>query len=408
VQSHTPEALSDSAFARELGVGDIRLRFGPELEAQFQHQHMRRMLLRVRVWFSFVALASFVHLAILAPVLHMESVRLRGITDWIQIASDATCVPILLWLVWSRRSQQLYMKVARVAVPLYLGAAAVVTTQVMLAGERQAIAWLTLFIMATYFFSGLLFRAAVFSNVTLVLAVSAAAITGHMSLDIILRSLLVLGSTSLICALVCRDAEQTSRRSFLETALLAEYSTRDGLTGLMNRRAFDEHLVRVWQQALRAGQSLALLMIDIDHFKSYNDSYGHQAGDAVIRNVAQILKGFARRPLDLAARYGGEEFSLVLFDLPRANIEDIAERARRAVSSASSSSPDSAHQRLVTVSIGIALVTPMIDRTPQGAVQLADEALYEAKSSGRDRIVLRGAEDYHRFKTGSFRITARY
>jgi diguanylate cyclase (GGDEF)-like protein len=406
VQSHTPNGLSDSPFARELGVGDIGLRFDPELESQFQQQHMRRMQLRVRVWFSFVALASFVHLAILSPLLHMDSLHLRGISGWIQSASDATCVPILLWLVWSRRYQQLYMMVARVAVPIYVGASAIIMAQVILAGERQALAWLTLFIMATYFFSGLLFRAAVFSNVVLVLIFAAATVTGHLPYHMIFRALLILGSTSVICAIVCRDSEQTSRRSFLETALLAEYGTRDGLTGLMNRRAFDEHLVRVWQQALRAGQSLALLMIDVDHFKSYNDTYGHQAGDTVIRDVAQILKGFARRPLDLAARYGGDEFSLVLFDLPRANIEDIAERARHAVLSASPLSPDNA-QRLVTISIGIALVTPMIDRTPQGAIQLADEALYEAKSTGRDRIVMKGLDDYRRFKTGSFRTIAR-
>jgi diguanylate cyclase (GGDEF)-like protein len=404
---HTPGNLSDSPFARELGVGDARLRFGPEIEAQFQQQHMRRMRLRVRVWFSFVAFASFVLLALLSPVLHMEIVLLRGLTSWIQISVLLTCVALLVWLAWSPRYQHLCMPVARIVVPIYVCVSAIVITQVILAGEQQTLAWLTLFIMATYFFSGLLFRAALLSNVLLALVFITVSVGGHLSFFVLLRALLVLGSTSAICAIVCRDAEQTSRRSFLETALLAEYGTRDGLTGLMNRRAFDEHLVRVWQQALRAGQSLALLMIDVDNLKFYNDTYGHQAGDAMIRNVAQILRGLARRPLDLATRYGGDEFSLVLFDLPLANVEDIAERARRAVSSASPISSAGIPAQLVTVSIGVALVTPMIDRTPEGAIQLADQALYEAKSTGRDRIVLRGVEDYQRFKTGSFRMLAR-
>jgi diguanylate cyclase (GGDEF)-like protein len=368
---------------------------------------VRRMQLRVRVWFSFVAPASFVQLAILSPVLHMKIVDLRGPTGWIQFISDVTCVPILGWLVWSRRYQQLYMTVARVVLPLYVCASAVAITQVILAGERQTLAWLTLFIMAIYFFSGLLFRAALLSNVLLVLVYVAVSLAGHLSYFILVRALLVVGSTSLICAIVCRDTEQTSRRSFLETALLAEYGTRDGLTGLMNRRAFDEHLIRVWQQALRAGQSLALLMIDVDNFKSYNDTYGHQAGDAMIRSVARILKGLARRPLDLATRYGGDEFSLVLFDLPSANVEDIAERARRAVCGDGSLSADGAAAPVVTISIGVALVTPMLDRTPEGAIQLADEALYEAKSTGRNRMVVKGVEDYRRFKTGSFRMLAR-
>jgi diguanylate cyclase (GGDEF)-like protein len=404
---HTPDSLSDSPFARELGVGDAKLRFGPELEAQFQQQHLRRMQLRVRVWFSFLALVSFALLTMLSPVLHLENVQLRGPTDWIQFGAALTCVPILGWLAWSRRFQHLYMDVARIVVPLYVCASTVVITQVILAGDRQTLAWLTLFIMATYFFSGLLFRAALLSNVLLILVFVAAALVGHLSYFILLRAVLVLGSTSIICAIVCRDAEQTSRRSFLETALLAEYGTRDGLTGLMNRRAFDEHLLRVWQQALRAGQSLALMMIDVDNLKSYNDTYGHQAGDAMIRNVAQILKTFARRPLDLATRYGGDEFSLVLFDLPLANVEDIAERARRAVSGSTPLISDGTPAQLVTVSIGVALVTPMLDRTPEGAIQLADEALYEAKSTGRDRIVLRGLDEYRRFKTGSFRVLAR-
>jgi diguanylate cyclase (GGDEF)-like protein len=404
VHSDTPGGLSDSPFAREIGVGDIKLRFGQELEAQYRHQHLRRMQLRVRVWFTFMAIVAtvFALSAVLSLTLHFEGFHIRGVTDWIHIASDATCIPILLWLVWSRSYEQLYLMVASVAVPIYVGTASIVITQVILGGERQALAWMALFIMATYFFSGLLFRAAVFSNVVAVV-VFVAVSAEQSSMVVLLRALLILATTSVICAIVCRDTEQTSRRSFLETALLAEFGARDGLTGLLNRRAFDEHLLRVWQQALRSGQSLALLMIDIDHFKSYNDTYGHQAGDAAIRNVAQILRGFARRPLDLAARYGGDELSLILFDPSRGDVQDIAEGARCAVAGLERSSADSAHQSPITISMGIALVTPTIDRTLQGAIQLADEALYEAKAGGRNRFVLKGLEDYRRFKTGSFR-----
>jgi diguanylate cyclase (GGDEF)-like protein len=405
VRSDLPDSPPDSAFAREIGVGDIKLRFGPELEAQYQHQHLRRMQLRVRIWFTFMATVA-IGFGFAAAISHTPTFarfHIRGVTDWIHMASDVTCLPVLLWLVWSRKYDQLYLKVAPVAVTLYIGAAAIIITQVILAGERQSLAWMTLFIMATYFFSGLLFRAALLSNVVAVVAFVLVSVAERAPISITLRALLILATTSVICAIVCRDTEQTNRRSFLEAALLAEYGARDGLTGLLNRRAFDEHLVRVWQQALRSGQSLALFMIDIDHFKSYNDTLGHQAGDTAIRAVAQTLGGYARRPLDLAARYGGDEFSIILFDLSPADVEDIAERARHAVKLLGLSIPDVAHIVPMTVSIGVALVTPMIDRTPQGAIQLADEALYEAKAAGRDRVVMKGVEEYRRFKTGSFR-----
>jgi diguanylate cyclase (GGDEF)-like protein len=405
VRSDSPDGLPESAFAREIGVGDIKLRFGPELEAQYQQQHLRRMQLRVRIWFTSMATVAMCF-GLAAAMSHTPTFtrfHIRGVTDWIHIASDVTCIPVLIWLVWSRKYEQLYLKVAPVAVTIYVGTAAIIITQVMLAGERQSLAWMTLFIMATYFFSGLLFRAALLPNFVALVAYVIVSIAERAPIFLSLRGLLILATTSVICAIVCRDTEQTNRRSFLEAALLAEYGARDGLTGLLNRRAFDEHLLRVWQQALRSGQSLALFMIDIDHFKSYNDTYGHQAGDTAIRAVAQTLGGLARRPLDLAARYGGDEFSVILFDLSPSDVEDIAEYARHAVEVLDLSIPDLAHKVPVTLSIGVALVTPMLDRTPQGAIQLADEALYEAKAAGRDRVVLKGVEEYRRFKTGSFR-----
>jgi two-component system chemotaxis family response regulator WspR len=184
--------------------------------------------------------------------------------------------------------------------------------------------------------------------------------------------------------------------------LIAELTARDGLTGLTNRGTFDEHLARVWHQAQRERRTLAILIADIDNFKSYNDTYGHLAGDAALRRVGQVLKGFARRPLDVAARFGGEEFAIVLYDLPLANVLETADRMRQAVQSAAPPKHPAAGTG-VTISLGVGLVTPTPGRTPQGAVQLADEALYEAKNSGRNRIVLKGVEEYRALKTGSFK-----
>jgi diguanylate cyclase (GGDEF)-like protein len=147
------------------------------------------------------------------------------------------------------------------------------------------------------------------------------------------------------------------------------------------------------------------MMIDVDHFKRYNDTFGHQAGDAALRGVADVIRSFARRPLDLAARYGGEEFSVILYDLAPSHVQDMAERLRQSVRNLQSSprNAGAAAGQEVTVSVGVGVAAPTIGRTPQGAVQLADEALYEAKAAGRDRVVIKGTEAYSHLETGGFK-----
>jgi diguanylate cyclase (GGDEF)-like protein len=213
---------------------------------------------------------------------------------------------------------------------------------------------------------------------------------------LLLKSLVMLSLTSVIAALVYWDVEQSYRRNFLEDALISELVARDSLSGLMNRRAFDEHLLRVWQHAQRDQRLIAVLMIDIDYFKQYNDDFGHQDGDLALRSVAGVIQGFARRPLDLAARYGGEEFAVILYDLALPYVEDTAERLRESVQSLPGL------KRQVTVSVGVGVAAPIVGRTPQGAVQLADEALYEAKQAGRNQIVVKGTDAYLLLDTGAF------
>jgi diguanylate cyclase (GGDEF)-like protein len=177
----------------------------------------------------------------------------------------------------------------------------------------------------------------------------------------------------------------------------------DSLTGLANRQAFDEHLLCVWQQGQRDGRMLSTLLVDIDQFKAYNDAFGHLAGDAALRGVAQAMRDFARRPLDIAARFGGDKFAIVLYDLSIANVLDIAERLRRAVQACALPSREAATSG-VTVTIGVGVVMPTVGRTVQGAVQLADAALCEAKKGGRNRVVLKGIDEHRDLRTGSFQL----
>ena len=135
---------------------------------------------------------------------------------------------------------------------------------------------------------------------------------------------------------------------------------RDPLTGLKNRRSFDEHLQRIWLQAQRDDRAVAVLMVDVDDFKRYNDTYGHQAGDEALRRIGGVLREFGRRPLDLAARYGGEEFALIMNDVTVDHAGKVAEQLRAAVAGLGIPHAAARAADTVTLSIGVAVVKPAL------------------------------------------------
>jgi len=170
---------------------------------------------------------------------------------------------------------------------------------------------------------------------------------------------------------------------------LATLSQTDGLTGIANRRRFDEVFAAEWSRAGRSGQSLALAMLDVDYFKAYNDTYGHQCGDDCLRAIANLLGKNVRRVGDLAARYGGEEFAFIAPMTDSDSALGIAETIRRALEQLNL--PHAASPfHVVTASIGVAVVIPGKSDTPQGLLQMADAALYQAKQQGRNQVVLAG------------------
>jgi diguanylate cyclase (GGDEF)-like protein len=161
----------------------------------------------------------------------------------------------------------------------------------------------------------------------------------------------------------------------------------DGLTGIPNRRILDEALAREWQDHRRRGASLALILCDIDHFKAYNDTQGHPAGDATLRRVAQVLASQCRRATDLAARYGGEEFALLLPDTTTPAALALAEQLLAAVRALALPHPASSAADHVTLSLGVAALVPSPDTTTADLLRQADECLYRAKHAGRNRAV---------------------
>lgn len=180
--------------------------------------------------------------------------------------------------------------------------------------------------------------------------------------------------------------EHADREHFLLIRMLAEMAEHDSLTGLLNHAAFMRHGSRAWRQAVREKKPIGLLIADIDHFKGFNDHYGHPAGDICIYRIAATLADAAKRGLDSVARIGGEEFAVFWYDLPPELVAIKAEKIRAAIHRLEIPHAASDPGSHVTVSIGIYSLVPSETQDFKSAIQHADKALYAAKRSGRDKI----------------------
>ena len=171
--------------------------------------------------------------------------------------------------------------------------------------------------------------------------------------------------------------------------ILENLSTRDGLTGIANRRRFDEFLEQEWLRAKRKNTQLSLIMMDVDHFKQYNDNYGHLAGDDCLKQIALTLENQLKRPTDLVARYGGEEFVSILPDTNTEGALHIAKQFLESISELKKPHSHSSAADHVTISIGIATVTPNDSFSKKELINTADSSLYEAKGGGRNQVKIK-------------------
>jgi diguanylate cyclase (GGDEF)-like protein len=197
--------------------------------------------------------------------------------------------------------------------------------------------------------------------------------------------------TTLLIHILFKQAETIKQRVLEKTHALSKanrklqlLSRTDSLTGIANRRGLDEALRQEWQRAIRSHSFLSILLIDIDCFKQYNDFYGHPAGDAVLRTVAEALKQVVHRPGDLVARYGGEEFAVLLTETEKAH--SVAENCRQAIAALKIPHQKSFVVNLVTASVGLTTLRPSRTHSLESFIETADQALYQAKASGRNRI----------------------
>lgn len=202
----------------------------------------------------------------------------------------------------------------------------------------------------------------------------------------------VLNQQDAVIAARTSELERKAMQLAAANTELEKMAAEDGLTGLSNRRAFDNFLDTAWRHSMRQGHPVALLLIDVDNFKAYNDTYGHPMGDSCLQRVAQVLKEHARRSLDLVARYGGEEFVVVLPDTGSQHAAKLAQRISQAVRALQIPS-EAGVDGIVTVSLGVAALTPRRGIGPDVLVEQADSALYRAKRNGRDTVEVADGTD---------------
>ncbi len=378
-------AANSSDAARLLASGFRFLQFPEPLESEFRSEHRTRLRMWNRLAICLSA-GTVIGFAILDHfVLSSEHTE---VSNFVRLGMHVPAVILMLVFTTKRFYERWYEVGVSVVAPLFgigtvLMAAFSPPTEVPLVGARLLLA--SFFF---YFMIGLRFRAAATVNLIVFAALVIASFTTPMQTATASYLMFLMFCSNLIGLVASYQLEHANRTAFLEHRRLTEVATHDGLTTLLNRAAFEDQIRRVWQQAQRDRQTLAVIMIDIDYFKPYNDHYGHIAGDDCLRRVSSALRDAARRrPLDFVARYGGEELVAVLYGADRAYGESIARGLLTAVRELRIPHASSETQPYVTVSVGVVSVDAYRLASHDAAIQLADQALYAAKHQGRDRYV---------------------
>ena len=375
----------DSAYLRQLRSGFSWLRFVGELEPEFRLYHTQAHLLRMRggllvallMWFLFTLFDLFM----LPESFRLHSVAVRG-----------ALYPVLLFNLWATYRRGWAPQLQWIAgVSALAGGLAVDGVIWVARADRFALPYEGIILMTVffYFLTGLRFSTACICGWLTFAGYLAVELLNQMPAQVLLPNAIFLGSANLIGAFGCYFLEYSSRQTFLAEGLMQDIAERDFLTGLLNRRAFSERASRSWRQAIRSQQSVAVLMLDVDHFKAYNDHYGHAAGDLALQAVARTLGQHAQRPLDMLARYGGEEFVGLWVGANSEAMLELAERIRHDIEALALPHAYSSAAQVVTLSIGVAYWSSPQPNGLEQAQRLADEALYAAKAQGRNCVVLK-------------------
>ncbi|HEY0062684.1 MAG TPA: GGDEF domain-containing protein [Telluria sp.] len=386
-----PELLSNaspSPYRTAFEKGYRWLRFDEPLEQQFQAFYTEGHLMRVR-------LAAYLIIVLYAAFVIIDVTTLPAeVAYWTARIRVFFIIPPFLAMLyvsyrpslrgWVRKVITIAAVMAGVGTTAVIGVAYRLGTQI----PYEGILLVALFI---YLIACLQWRRALFANGVTLAAFIVMEFMYQSNPQFRLYQIIFMIAANAVGAYGGYFLEHSARTMFLVNNLLNELAELDGLTGLSNRRTLNIHLDRIWRQAVRDQQAVAIAMIDVDHFKKYNDRYGHAQGDAALRAVADVIAHHARRPLDITARYGGEEFAVVWYHPSASELARMAEVLTRAIVALDMPHADNEIGRL-SISVGVAMMTPEAGQTSADLLRAADAALYEAKAQGRNRVVVASTE----------------
>jgi diguanylate cyclase (GGDEF)-like protein len=393
----------DSQVVRQLETGTPDLTFTPMLEKEFRDFCLTQIVTRGRLAAS---VAFVLALTITSIELKFGSPILEQLPNLLPFVLLSPLIGLIVLATYVPAMARHYEIIAAISISLAGLSGIYIAQMASLNGASYVLASVVLINLYACRFLGFRFYIGLSLSSALVAAHIVMGVVVGLPLHELLYMAAILAAATVMGTVSSYNWEKTLRQTFIEQRLLNELAQRDGLTGLYNRRIFDDYIQRIWRQARREQVVVEIIFIDIDHFKIYNDLYGHQAGDDCLRKVARKISRSAKRPFDFSARYGGEEFVLVLYGPPSDYARSLPEQLRQEIMELAIQHEGSKVAPSITVTIGVAIADPGSGRSLTGAIQAADEALYEAKQSGRNRVVFKDASESE-VETGNFRAAYR-
>jgi diguanylate cyclase (GGDEF)-like protein len=370
-----------SLVSRVLAQGYGRLRFPEPLEREFKTEHLIASRRWVRMGLLIV-LGTSVGFSIMDHSMINATSPAR---DWVRFGMQLPVLAMALIATLQRFYVTWYPRAMLVGGPIF-GIGTVLLTafappeHAALLGSR-----IVLFVFFYFFMSGLRVRQTLCGNVLVLLALITCGLSGMIAANIALYLSLALVFANVVGAAGAYALEHANRTSFLERRLLVEIAELDGLTRLLNRQTFESRVRSTWHRAMNQACPVSVMMVDVDHFKLYNDHYGHQAGDECLRSVAAAVRNaIGVRPGDLVARYGGEEIIAVLVARTPEEAGRTAQRIVREVAALDIPHASALQHSRVSVSVGSATQLPSLSSSYDAIMRLADTALYTAKQQGRN------------------------
>jgi diguanylate cyclase (GGDEF)-like protein len=375
-----------SEYSQQLLAGFGNLQFAKALETEFQHTFAQKRLVRLRMAIPIGALVTL--LIQFSDFFRLESALA---SDFFVLRSIALAGLIPLgYLVYKKQNMRLELLTA-VALCIYGIGSSLILGLKSNAGFDAPVYTYIMILIFCYFMGGMSFRATLITAFLITFTYPLGQYLMGFSYYEYDQNLFFLFIFHALGIPGAWYIEYSAREQYLNRHLLSKMAMYDSLTNLPNRRSFFIDIARLCRQANRDGTSLAVAMLDVDHFKSYNDNFGHIAGDQCLQKLASMITDSIKRPFDNAGRYGGEEFSLAWYDCDEHQARQLAEKLREDIQTMAIQQAPEIDTGVITVSIGVCVRPPSSDIDEDRAISIADKALYEAKSAGRNQVIVHTA-----------------